>query len=211
MPTASWPACPDCGSESVEVLHEANPDAKASHATLQCQACERVFRDVLETPEDLEVRCVISDDAESWPTTVLLPEGERIRVDDEVYAEGHRLLVTAVEHEDGHRVRSAVPEDLGTIWCKVFDTVTVKVAVNQGHRTWTGDLEVSPEEEFLIGDEITLKWGDARIHAIKTETGVRHDGSAPARTIKRLYAKALDAEPIGFEDLHGSAQRRDEV
>lgn len=204
MPSPSWPACPDCGSKELEILHEASPDAEATDATLECQACERVFKDVVERPSSTEVDCVISDGDDSWPSTLEVGPEARLRVGDETYGDGHRLLITALEHEDGRRVRSLTPEGLGTVWCKVFDTVDVPVSVNQGHKTWTGDVEATPEEELFVGDELDLKWGRAVIHAIKTEGRVQHEGGARAREIKRLHAKALEGEPIPYDEVHRS-------
>lgn len=209
MPSDAWPACPDCGSKTATVLHEANPDASSSHATLRCDGCDRVFKDVIRDPERTEVDCVISEGAESRPASIALDPGERIYVDDEVFGDGHRLLVTGLETQDGRRVGSATPEMLGTVWCKVFDTVTLDVSVNQGHKTWTGEVEVAPEEELLVGDELELRWGTVEIHALKTEAGVHHEadphgGSAQARDIKRVYAKALEGEPIPYDEVHRS-------
>lgn len=209
MSPTAWPTCPDCGSESVTGLHQANPEAETTDATLECEDCGRVFKDKITQQEDLEVDCVISDDDESWPGTIEIPPEERVRVGDEVYGEGHRLLVTGLELDDGRRVKTAPPEALGTIWCKVFDTVTVKIAVNQGHKTWKGELEVKPEEPFFVGDQITIKDHDVEVHAIKTDTGIQHRGSAEARDIKRLYAKAHGQEPITYHEVHRTEIHRD--
>lgn len=214
MPSQTWPTCPDCGSEAASILHEANPDAESTDATLECEECGRVFKDVVHRPEPVEVDCIISEGAESRPTQLELPPEERIRVDDEIFGEGHRLLITGLETDDGRRVRSATPEMLGTVWCKVFDTVNLDVSVNQGHRTWTGEVTATPEEEFLIGDELDLKWGTVELHAIKTNTGVLHEASAnargtpmQARNIKRLYAKAIEGEPLTYDELHRTPGR----
>jgi uncharacterized Zn finger protein len=172
----------------VEVLHEASPEADRTDATLRCEHCEHVFKDVLEKePSEAEVDLVVSEGSESNPTTLTVPADEKIRVDEELYGEGRRLLVTAVEREDGRRVSSATPDQLGTVWCKTFDRVTVPVAVNQGRKTWSDEVEANPEERFFVGDELRLKGVDVEIHSIKTETGIMHDGDARARDIKRLY------------------------
>lgn len=188
MARTRWPSCPSCGEANVEILHEASPEAERTDATLRCESCEHVFKDVLEKePSEAEVDVVISEGAESRTTRLTVPADERVRVDDELHGEGQRLLVTAVEREDGQRVSSAEPKDLGTVWCKVFDRVTVPVAVNQGRKTWSDEVEAHPEEDFFVGDELRLKGVDVEIHSIKTETGILHDGEAMARDIVRLY------------------------
>lgn len=188
MARTTWPSCPSCGGANVEVLHEASPEADRTDATLRCEHCEHVFKDVLEKqPSDAEIDVVVSEGAESRTTRLEVTADERIHVDDELYSEGQRLLVTAVEREDGRRVTSASPDDLGTVWCKTFDRVTVPVAVNQGRKTWSAEVEATPEERFFVGDELRLKGVDVEIHSIKTETGIMHDGDAMARDITRLY------------------------
>ncbi len=188
-----WPACPECFSEDIEVLHEQNPEAASTHATLKCQDCQRVFRDVIEEPKELEVRCVISDGAESQATMIPLTTGDRIRVDDEIYGAGQRLLVTAIEVEGDRRVQTAPIEDIKTLWCKNFETVTLDVAVNKGHITHSDEITVVPEETFYLGDELTIHNQQVRIKAIKTkDTILRHRGNAEAREIVRIFTERTD-------------------
>jgi uncharacterized Zn finger protein len=188
MARTTWPSCPSCGEANVEVLHEASPDADRTDATLRCKHCEQVFKDVLEKqPAMREVGVVVSEGAESRSTQLEVPAEEPVAVDDELYAEGRRLLVTAVERSDGRRVEEAEPDELGTVWCKTFDRVEIPVAVNQGHKTWSDDVEAQPEERFFVGDEMRLKGVEVEIHSIKTDEGIIHDGEAQARDIVRLY------------------------
>ena len=188
MARTQWPSCPSCGEANVEVLHEASPDADRTDATLRCEACEHVFKDVLEKqPEETEVAVVVSEGAESRSTRLTVPADEAIEVDEELYGEGHRLLVTSLEREDGQRVSRADPDELGTVWCKTFDRVTVPVAVNQGRKTWSDEVAANPEERFFVGDELKLEGVDVEIHSIKTDSGIIHDGDALARDINRLY------------------------
>jgi uncharacterized Zn finger protein len=202
MPPEAWPTCPACAAAHAEVLHRSNPEASTTDATLECQDCGHVFQDVLHEPEDVTVKAVVSEGEESESTTLELPPDEPVEVGDEVYGEGHRLFVTALDLDGGDRVDSADPEDLGTVWCKVFDTVTVPISVNQGHKTWTGELNVKPEDVFYVGDRLTLKEHEVEVHAIKTDEDVWHDGSYEARDIVRLYARATEGEPIRFEEVH---------
>lgn len=202
MPPATWPTCPACMAEHVEVLHRADPDASTSDATLECQDCGHVFKDVVQDPEDVTVDAVVSEDDTSEATTIEVPKREAIEVGEELHGEGHRLLVTGLERADGDRVETATPDELGTVWCKVFDTVTVPLSINQGHKTWTGELTVQPEDTFYVGDRLTVKDREVEVHAIKTEETIRHEGSYDARDVTRLYAKAVDGERITFEEVH---------
>ncbi len=209
-----WPACPECFSEDVEILHEQNPEAASTHATLECQDCGRVFKDVIEEPKDLEVRCVISDGAESEPATITIPAGQRVRVDDELYGAGQRLLVTAIEVGDDRRVETAPAEDVKTLWCKNFETITLDVSVNKGHITHADEITVVPEETFYLGDELTIHNQPVRIKAIKTkDTILRHRGGAEAREIVRIFTERTDwrreqAEREDEGDEHQGPPRR---
>lgn len=195
MSPSAWPSCPACGSQNTSVLHESDPEAKRTDATLRCEDCSQVFKDTLsrEDPE-ADVACVISEGAESRSTTISLPKEEKIHVEDELYAEGHRLRVTSIERDDGDRSKSATPDELGTLWCKVFDQVEVPVSVNQGRKTWAGEVNARPDEEFFVGDQLTLEDLEVELHSIKTETGVLRDGSARARDIVRLYGETAYRE-----------------
>lgn len=189
-------------AEDLSVLHRSDPEASRTDATLECQECGHVFKDQLEELEDVTVRAVISEDEESESTTLEVPPETPIQVGDELFDHGHRLLVTGLELREDGRVDEATPDELGTIWCKVFDTVTVPVSVNQGHKTWTGELEVSPEEPFYVGDRLTLKDREVEVHAMKAGQEIHHEGRRKARDIRRLYAKPLTGEPIRFEEVH---------
>jgi uncharacterized Zn finger protein len=188
MARTTWPSCPSCGEANIEVLHEASPDADRTDATLRCKTCDQVFKDVLEKqPTQAQVSAVISEGSQSRSTSLDVPAEDPIAVDDELYADGRRLLVTAVERDDGRRVDEAHPDDLGTVWCKTFDRVELPVAVNQGRKTWSDEIQAQPEARFFVGDEMKLEGVDVEIHSIKTDDGIIHDGEARARDIVRLY------------------------
>lgn len=189
-------------AEDLSVLHRSDPDATRTDATLECQECGHVFKDELVELEDVSVDAVLSEDDESEAATLEVPPNEAIAVGDELFDHGHRLLVTGLELEEEGRVDEATPDELGTVWCKVFDTVTVPVSVNQGHKTWTGELEVAPEEPFFVGDRLMLKDREVEVHAMKAGQEIHHEGRRKARDIRRLYAKPLDGEPIRFEEVH---------
>ncbi|MDX1611862.1 MAG: HVO_0476 family zinc finger protein, partial [Candidatus Thermoplasmatota archaeon] len=135
---------------------------------------------------------ILSEGSESRSTTVPLAKGDRVRVDDEVFGDGHRLLVRAIEVDQGRRVNAAPAEDIKTLWCMVFDKLTIKIAVNKGHITHSDEMDVVPEEEFFVGDEITVHNQPVRIKAIKTHEGIRRHGSAQARDIVRMFAERTD-------------------
>ena len=201
MSTGTWPDCPDCGSDATDVLREARPDARASDATLQCEDCGRVFKAVLAVAPEIDVSSIISDGPDSRRTSLRLATDARVRVGDEIFGEDHRLLLTAIEHKDGRRVRTAPADEVATLWLKVFDEVTVRIAVNRGNRTVPSELTVAPETEFLVGDELRVLGYPVEIHAIKTAAGIRYRGSAEARDIVRLYGRVRD------DPLHEIAKR----
>ncbi len=197
-----WPACPNCGHEDVAILHEATPQANVTDATLECRVCDHVFKDTIQKAQDVTLKAIVSEEDESDVTRITVPPHEPLHVGDEVYSEDHRLLVTSLEDQEDRRVDEALPQDIKTLWCKVFDTVTVDIAINQGHKTWTGEITVKPEEDFYVGDRLMIKDREVAVHAIKTPSDIHHEGSQQARDIVRLYAKSVSGEPITYKEVH---------
>jgi uncharacterized Zn finger protein len=145
----------------------------------------------------------VSEGEASRTTRIEVPSTDKLRVGDEVFGEEHRLLVTAIERHDGRRVRSAPAPDVKTLWCKVFDTVDVRIAINRGERTIPFEMKVPPEEEFFVGDQLMVRGLPVVIHSIKTTEGTRVRGSAVARDIVRVYAK----DPVKEGEGGGEGER----
>ncbi|MDR1690908.1 MAG: hypothetical protein LBR42_03560, partial [Candidatus Methanoplasma sp.] len=75
------------------------------------------------------------------------------------------------------------------LWVKQFDVLSVKVSVNDGHKTYSVRTDADPDDEFTIGMILSFEDFDALIHAIKTKERLLKKGTAEAREITRIYGK----------------------
>ena len=83
----------------------------------------------------------------------------------------------------------ALAKDVTAIWAKRFDKVHVKVSINDVHKTIPAEVDALPEEEFFIGDLMTIGRYDVVITQIKTRDAMARRGAVMARDIVRIYAK----------------------
>ncbi len=190
VPNAIQVECPDCGEETLhEVLKgRLGKDGNTLEGTLRCQDCGRVHTAVIRETRTVMVPVIVSDQGESRKAEIEIPEDEMIRVEDELILDDLPIIVSSVEKGNG-RVTKALAKDITTIWAKRFDQVHVKISINDVHKTIPAEIVVLPEEEFFIGDLMTVGRYNVVITQIKTSDGMARRGSVLARDIVRLYAR----------------------
>jgi len=159
-------------------------------ATVKCQECGYVYVTVVREPEQIMVPIIVSERRTSRKEHIELLSGDMISVNDEVYLGENHLLITAIEC-DGRRVKHCAVEDVDTLWAKNFDKVIVKISVNKHSRTLAAQVEALPEEEFYVGDLMTVGRDNVVIHNIRSKEGTVRRGGVPARDIVRIYTKAV--------------------
>ncbi len=190
IPNAIYVECPDCG---VETLHEVlkgrlGKDGNSLEGTLRCQECGRVHSAVVREAKTINVPVIISDQGESSKAKLELPENEELRVEDELLLDDVPIIISSLE-KNGGRVEKALVKEISTIWAKRFDKVHVKISINDVHKTIPSEIIALPEEEFFIGDLMTVGRHNAVITQIKTTDGMARRGSVLARDIVRIYAR----------------------
>ena len=116
---------------------------------------------------------------------------------DELFLEGERVKITAIEH-GSRRVTTSPAAEITTIWAKYYDKVPVKVSVVDKAHTYSRKIWAALEEEFEIGDIIELSDGSYVIYSIKTKE----------RNLKRGYARAEDILRLYTKPMKGSHRRR---
>jgi len=190
VPNAIQVECPDCGEETLhEVLKgRLGKDGNTLEGTLRCQECGRVHTAVVRETKTVMVPVIISDQGESRKTEIEIPEDEEICVEDELLLDDLPIIVSSLEKGNG-RVSKAVAKDITTIWAKRFDQVHVKISINDVHKTIPAEIVVLPEEEFFIGDLMTVGRYNVVITQIKATDGMARRGSVLARDIVRIYAR----------------------
>ncbi|HOE52064.1 MAG TPA: HVO_0476 family zinc finger protein [Methanomassiliicoccales archaeon] len=190
VPNAIYVECPDCGEETLhEVLKgRLGMDGSTLEATLRCQECGRVHPAVVREGRTIRVPVIVSDRKESRRAEVELPEDEELQVEDELQLDDLPIIISSLERE-GARVSRALAKDVTAIWAKRFDKVHVRVSINDVHKTIPAEVDALPEEEFFVGDLMTIGRYDVVITQIKTRDAMARRGAVMARDIVRIYAK----------------------
>ncbi|OPX62402.1 MAG: hypothetical protein A4E30_00742 [Methanomassiliicoccales archaeon PtaB.Bin215] len=190
VPNAIHVECPDCGEETLhEVLKgKLGKDGDTLEATVRCQECGRIHPAVVREPKTVMVPVIVSDQGESRKAEIEIPEDEELRVEDELLLDDLPIIVSSLEKGNG-RVTKALAKDVTAIWAKRFDQVHVKISINDVHKTIPAEIVVLPEEEFFIGDLMTVGRYNVVITQIKTTDSMARRGSVLARDIVRIYAK----------------------
>ena len=192
VPNAIYLDCPNCEEHAVhEVLKgKLGKKQEVMEATVKCQECEHVYVTVVREPEQIRLPIIVSELGNSKKDEIELTSGDMISVNDEVFLGENHLLITAIEC-GGRRVQHCAVEDAETLWAKKFDKVIVKISVNKHTRTLAAQVEALPDEEFFVGDLMTVGRENVVIHNIRSKEGTVRRGGVPARDIVRIYTKAV--------------------
>lgn len=197
-------ACPSC-SPAYPTVHETIATS-GGLLTVRCTECGHVHKE--EPPDEQLVtrRVVISEDGESFSSTVEAPADEWIAVGEEFVAETDEAIlgvrITAIEIGPEERVEEALVRDVSTIWTRAVDNVAVNVTIHpsDGSREGTRSTKVylPGDYEFTVGTVEALGSEEIRIEGIV----VREDASGypsrkldhagdtvPAKDAKRVYGR----------------------
>jgi len=193
-PWTMYCECEKCGEATLHEVLKGNESETAESVVLdgilKCRTCGTTGPRRIREEKPVVLQVVLSEGEGSRKSTVVVDPDERLSVGDELYVGQDRIVVTALESE-GRRVEKAEAREKPLIWSKVFNRVRVKVSINRGHSTAAETIDAAPDEEFQIGEILTIKRTKAVIHTIKTPTGTVREGSAAARFISRIYAREM--------------------
>jgi uncharacterized Zn finger protein len=192
VPSALYLDCPSCEETTVHEVLKGRIGKKQDkmEATVKCQVCGQVYSTVVREREPKRVPIIISELGKSKSDTIELDPEEELAVGEELYLEDLPLLITALE-SSGKRVSKTQVSKVDTIWSKKFDKVVVKISINKHTKTIPAETTALPDEEFYVGDIMTVGKEDVVIHSIKTKGGTLRKGGAPARDIVRVYARSM--------------------
>ncbi len=189
-----YAVCDTCKSTTLhDVLKGKEIESNATFAlegVLKCKTCGTTLQRRIMEEKPIVLQVVLSEGEGSRKATVVVDADEKLAVGDEMFVGRDRIVVTALESA-GRRVPSAPARERPVIWSKVFNRVRVKVSINRGHSTAAEVIEAAPDEEFQIGEILTIKRAKAVIHTIKTVSGTVRHGGAAARVISRIYAREM--------------------
>jgi uncharacterized Zn finger protein len=193
VPTSVLVECPMCKQETLHEVLSGKTGGKLQtvmDSTVRCRECEHVHHIVLKIEKPVEVPVVISWLEESRRSKIALGPDEVISVDDEIMCGEDPLIVTSIE-ASGARRRRAKAKDIQTIWAKKFSKVRVPFSVSHAGKSYSDHVLALPDEEFYVGDIITLRNHEVVIHTIKTKGRVMRTGGTQAREIVRVYGNIV--------------------
>ncbi|MGB1586682.1 MAG: HVO_0476 family zinc finger protein [Thermoplasmatota archaeon] len=176
--------CPDCADDTEhELLKES-----ASNLTVQCLDCDRVHSFSPKRAKVVSLPLVISDGDQSMSDALETFDQESIAVGDEFEHGDHRMMVTGMEGHDGRHHDRLDAKDIKVLHAKLFDTVPLKMSVNEKEVTKSYRLEVSPERAVSIGEIIAVDGRKLKVKTLKSDQNrTLHKGFLLARNIRRAF------------------------
>lgn len=193
LPGAVYVICPQCGEKTAHEMLKGRFGKKSGGVlvcTIKCSSCGHVHSDRIDIPKEIEVPLVVSDEKNSYRTFVALEEDETLEVGDKLLMEQYPVIITSIE-STWKRVNRSTASEAQTIWAKRYDKVKVGISVNRGPTTTSVYFWVVPDEEFSIGDMVTIGGKTIALTKIRTNYGMVRRGSAEASEIRRLYGRLI--------------------
>ena len=190
MPESIFFDCPDCGEETEHLILKGRMGKASIEGTFRCVECNRVSSETIKIPELIEVPVVFSDGDVSETTRTTVESNDIIQEEDEFFLDdGRRVCVTHIDTLDGKLRKKTIATNVRKLWVKQFDVLSIKVSVNDDDHTYSLRVEAEPDDEFVVGTQLSFEDFDCLIHAIKTKHSLVKKGVAEARDITRIYGK----------------------
>lgn len=193
LPTSVMVECPVCKEETLHEVLSGKVGGKSQtvfETTVKCRQCEQVHHAILKVAKPVELPVIISWLTESVKTSIQLGPDEVLSVDDEIMCGEEPVLVTSIE-SNGARVKKAKVSKIQTVWGKKFDKVRVPFSISHVGKTYAEHVLAVPDEEFFVGDMMTVGKHEVVIHSIKIADKSLRTGGALARDIVRVYASLV--------------------
>lgn len=195
--------CPSC-TPAAETVHEVL-SAGGGQLTVRCTECDHVHKAQRDEESDVERPVIVSQDGDSFSTTVSVPPSERVRVGEEFIVETEEAImqvrITDLETDTETRASTADAEEVETFWTRAVDNVSVDVTLHprQGDPDETRSLtaHLPGDYEFTIGETVSLGEDEFEVTNIHVrETAISRypfeklgdDGdTVVAKDVKRVY------------------------
>lgn len=193
LPTSVMVECPVCKEETLHEVLSGKVGGKSQtvfETTVKCRQCEQVHHAILKVAKPMELPVIISWLKESVKTSIQLGPDEVLSVNDEIMCGENPVLVTSIESK-GARVKKAKVSNIQTVWGKKFDKVSVPFSVSHVGKSHAEHVLAVPDEEFFVGDMLTVGKHEVVIHSIKIADKSLRTGGALARDIVRVYASIV--------------------
>lgn len=193
VPTSVMVECPNCRAETLHEVLSGKMGGRSKttmDSTVRCRECEHVHHIVIKIEKPLEVPVIISWLDKSLRTKIVLGPDEVLTVGDEIMCGEDPVKITSIESK-GSRPRRAKVRGIDTIWAKRFSKVRVPFSISHAGRSYSDHVIAVPDEEFYVGDIITVGKHEVVIHTIKTKGRVLKTGGTEAKEIVRVYGSIV--------------------
>jgi uncharacterized Zn finger protein len=191
VPSALYLNCERCGERLHRVIKgKFNAKNKAFEGVVKCIDCGMTYHTVLRGEKTKKIRVILSWMDKSQRKEIELNEDEVLQVNEEMFIDEHRGMITAIESRD-KRLNEAKVKDIDTIWAKMFDKVQVNISVSKGGKTHPRKIFAVPEEEFHINDFMNIGREKIVIHRIKSKERIVREGMVLAKDVVRIYGKFI--------------------
>ncbi len=182
--------CQKCDEYTTHQVLKGRMGKSSLEGTFRCSGCGNTFTSTLKIPKQFKVSVIVSDGPTSEKSSTELEEDEVIVVGDEFFLEdGRRLRVCSLDLGDGQRRKKAKTQDVKTIWAQQFDNLILKVTINNNRKSYSRRIEAEPDDEFILGQVLSVSDMSCYVHAIKTRDKLVSKGTVEARDIVRIYGK----------------------
>jgi uncharacterized Zn finger protein len=198
--------CPSC-SPTEQTVHELL--SEGGQSTVRCTECGHVHKEKIETPDEVTVDVVVSQDGDSYKTTLNAVADEAIEAGDEFVVETEQAIqqveVTSIEIGPERRTEHADMEEVETVWTRVVDNVGVNVTIhpkegdgrNEQSRSTKaflpGDFEFEVGETYEFGDDEfvvdSIQLRDAVADDYRREKFDHEGDTVFAKDVKRVYGR----------------------
>lgn len=198
--------CPSCSPHEQTVHEVLKP---GGHVTVRCTACGHVHKEKIEAPKEVTIDVVVSQDGDSYKTTLDAVAEEELTVGDEFVVDTEEAIqqvrVTSIELAPERRTEQAEMSEVDTVWTRVVDNVGVNITIHpkegDGRHQSTRSIKafLPGDYEFTVGK--TLEFGDDEfvVDSIQMRDEIaddyrrekfKRDGdTAFAKDIKRVYGR----------------------
>lgn len=193
LPTSVMVECPVCKEETLHEVLSGKVGGKSQtvfETTVKCRQCEQVHHAILKVAKPVELPVIISWLKDSVRSSIQLGPDEVLSVADEIICGEEPVLVTSIE-SNGARVKKAKAGRIQTVWGKKFDKVRVPFSVSHVGKSYAAHVLAVPDEEFFVGDMLTVGKHEVVIHSIKIADKSLRTGGALARDIVRVYTSIV--------------------
>ena len=190
VPSSLHNTCSECGEESYGRVVKGRIVGKFLKAVVKCGKCGHVQDVEVKIPKLVKIRTIISNDDQSEKTQIELADDWEVRLGDEIMVGETCVQVTGIEAGE-KRVEKARVLEIKTLWTRYFNEIPLKIAINKGRKTVSIQATVLPEDEFSVGETITVGRRDIKIYRIKVakRTLSRDGAKAMAKDIVRVYGR----------------------